>query len=459
MMDFLRAHQLNMMLILSGICAVISLFVLLTKILPKRKKIALLALELSVMVMLIADRYAYIYRGDVSELGYWMVRVSNFLVFFMTLMGIFALNLYLEDMFINDLGFSSIPTRLKIADVLVLVGIILVIVSQFTGLYYTFDETNHYQRSNGYIISYLISVAILLVQLSLMIQYYKRISRGMRLLLILFIVVPMFASVLQVFTYGVSLNNLSFSAMSILLYFFVLQDMNETVARTNQLEIEYLEKDHEITRRLFDETARALTNAIDAKDPYTRGHSLRVAEYSRRIAELSGRNEEDCDKIFYAALLHDVGKIGIPSSIINKNGKLTDEEYSLIKQHTVFGNQILSSITDFPYLSTIAHYHHERYDGKGYPENLKGEEIPEDARIVAVADSYDAMTSKRSYRDPLPQQVVRDEIVKGSGTQFDPKYAAIMLKMIDEDENYEMKERDERSYQVNEMVVSSVQKR
>ena len=196
-------------------------------------------------------------------------------------------------------------------------------------------------------------------------------------------------------------------------------------------------------RRLFHQTATALVNAIDAKDRYTHGHSARVAEYSRKIAELAGKTEKECDDIYYAALLHDVGKIGVPGSIINKNGRLTDEEYTIIKQHPTKGVQILSSITGFPYLSVGAHYHHERYDGKGYPEGLKGEEIPEIARMISVADAYDAMTSKRSYRDPIPQQKVREEIVKGSETQFDPVFAGLMLHLIDLDTEYMMKERDE----------------
>ena len=196
-------------------------------------------------------------------------------------------------------------------------------------------------------------------------------------------------------------------------------------------------------QRLFDQTATALVNAIDAKDKYTHGHSSRVAEYSRKIAELAGKSEKECDDVYYAALLHDVGKIGVPGSIINKDGKLTDEEYGIIKQHPTMGVQILSSITDFPYLSVGAHYHHERYDGRGYPEGLKGTEIPEIARMISVADAYDAMTSKRSYRDPIPQQKVREEIIKGSETQFDPEFAGYMLHLIDLDTEYKLKERDE----------------
>ena len=196
-------------------------------------------------------------------------------------------------------------------------------------------------------------------------------------------------------------------------------------------------------RVLFEQTAEALARAIDAKDKYTNGHSRRVAEYSRGIARLAGRSEEECEKIYFAALLHDVGKIGISSGIINKEGKLTDEEYAVIKTHPVIGQQILLSIDRMPYMSIGAKHHHERYDGRGYPEQLKGDDIPDIARIIAVADAYDAMTSKRSYRDPIPQQIVREEIVKGTGTQFDPVYAKLMLQLIDEDTEYSMKESTE----------------
>ncbi len=210
-----------------------------------------------------------------------------------------------------------------------------------------------------------------------------------------------------------------------------------------QNNLNHSEEEQKNLRRLFEQTATALVNAIDAKDKYTHGHSARVAEYSRRIAELAGLSRNDCDTVYYTALLHDVGKIGIPENIINKEGRLSDEEFEIIKQHSTLGAQILQSISEYPYLTIGAHFHHERYDGKGYPAGLKGTDIPELARIISVADSYDAMTSKRSYRDPIPQQKVREEFVKGMGAQFDPTFARIMLHMIDLDEEYEMREKEE----------------
>lgn len=188
------------------------------------------------------------------------------------------------------------------------------------------------------------------------------------------------------------------------------------------------------------QTVEALASAVDAKDSYTHGHSARVAKYARKIAHLSGISEEACDDIYLAGLLHDVGKIGIKDDIINKKGKLSKDEFAQIKQHSVLGDAILAKIHMLPALSTGARHHHERYDGSGYPDKLKGDDIPQIARIIAVADAYDAMTSKRSYRDVIPQMQVREELVKGLGTQFDPEYARLMIYLLDMDVEYQMKE-------------------
>ena len=146
---------------------------------------------------------------------------------------------------------------------------------------------------------------------------------------------------------------------------------------------------------------------------------------------MAGLSDKACDQVYFAALLHDIGKIGIRDEIINKEGKLTEEEFEQIKLHPIFGDQILSSIKQSPTLCLGAHYHHERYDGTGYPEGLRGEAIPQIARIIAVADAYDAMSSTRSYRGKLSPQKTRDELVRGMGKQFDPEYAEIMLRILD----------------------------
>ena len=197
---------------------------------------------------------------------------------------------------------------------------------------------------------------------------------------------------------------------------------------------------HEKIERISMQIVKALSGAIDAKDTYTNGHSTRVADYSKEIARQAGYSEKMQNDIYMMGLLHDVGKIGVPEAIINKPAKLSDEEYSIIQNHPVMGAKILKNITEFPKLVTGARWHHERYDGKGYPDGLCGEEIPIEARIIAVADAYDAMSSRRSYREELPQDIVRSEVEKGKGTQFDPKFAKIMLHMIDEDMEYQMRE-------------------
>ena len=192
--------------------------------------------------------------------------------------------------------------------------------------------------------------------------------------------------------------------------------------------------------QLFLNVVSSLAGAIDAKDTYTNGHSSRVAEYSKEIARRYGYNMKEQSDIYIMGLLHDVGKIGVPDAVINKPGALTDEEFEYIKKHPVVGSQILKNIKEMPKLAVGARWHHERFGGGGYPDNLVGEEIPEEARIIAVADAYDAMTSNRSYRNVMSQEKVRQEIVNGIGTQFDPRFADIMLKMIDEDTEYTMRE-------------------
>ncbi len=197
-----------------------------------------------------------------------------------------------------------------------------------------------------------------------------------------------------------------------------------------------------------DASFRALARAIDAKDKYTQGHSLRVAYYSSQIAKRLGKSKNEQNDIYKAALLHDIGKIRIPDEIINKPGALTDEEYDCIKLHTVAGYNILKDISEDPTPALCAKWHHERYDGRGYPSGIKGEEIPEYARIIAVADSYDAMASNRSYRQALPQEVVRSQIAKGRASQFDPAIADIMLEIIDQDTNYDLKQTDDETKHV-----------
>ena len=213
----------------------------------------------------------------------------------------------------------------------------------------------------------------------------------------------------------------------------------ELIHLKENLEDEVERKTQE-NERLSLHVVQTLAEAIDAKDNYTSGHSGRVARYSREIARRFGYSARAQNEIYMMGLLHDVGKIGVPDAVINKPGRLTDEEFEQIKNHPVMGARILKTIREMPKLVTGARWHHERYDGRGYPDGLSGDDIPEEARIIGVADAYDAMTSNRSYRRSMEQSAVREQIEKGRGTQFDPRFADIMLQMIDDDKAFKMRE-------------------
>lgn len=213
--------------------------------------------------------------------------------------------------------------------------------------------------------------------------------------------------------------------------------------RKIQLHMKKVEESQQELEKMNEKIVDTIAKTIDARDRYTNGHSQRVAKYALEIAKRMGKTEEEQREICYAALLHDVGKIHIPDAIINKPSKLSDEEFSYIKLHPISGYYILRDIDEMSLIAQGAKWHHERYDGNGYPNGLAGENIPEVARIIGVADTYDAMTSNRSYRKIMPQEKVRAEIEKGKGTQFDPQIADIMLRMIDEDTEYQMKQKNE----------------
>lgn len=204
-------------------------------------------------------------------------------------------------------------------------------------------------------------------------------------------------------------------------------DQRKTISDMN---IELEDANTKLKKAYLDiiQTIRA---TVEAKDSYTRGHSDRVSAYSVLLGKHLHLNEDEQEILKIGGLFHDVGKIGIPDTILLKNGKLTDEEYNEIKKHPQIGANILGESELFKNIIPFVKYHHERYDGRGYPEGLAGDNIPYIARIAAVADSFDAMSSRRVYRDSLPKEIVREEIVKNLGTQFDPEIGSTFLDIID----------------------------
>lgn len=209
----------------------------------------------------------------------------------------------------------------------------------------------------------------------------------------------------------------------------------KSIAQMNEIKSmnEELSDTYDKLEKAYLDSIETLRYTVEAKDPYTRGHSDRVSEYSVLIGKKLGLSEDDLKTLQVGGLFHDIGKIGIPDSILLKEAKLTDDEYSQIKNHPSIGAHILCNAEVFQNIIPIVKHHHERYDGNGYPGRLKGEDIPYLARIAAVADTFDAMTSKRTYRNALPLDVVRAEIEKCSGTQFDPEIAKVFVDILDND--------------------------
>ncbi|MCR4667144.1 MAG: diguanylate cyclase [Desulfovibrio sp.] len=227
--------------------------------------------------------------------------------------------------------------------------------------------------------------------------------------------------------------------ISFIVSHFFHEITKELVNYQNSLENEVVKISHD-NKNLLLHIVQTLADTLDAKDRYTKGHSGRVAAYAKEIAKRYGYSEKKQLDVYMIGLLHDVGKVGIPDYVINKKSKLTEDEYNSIKEHSSIGAHILSNIREMPSLAVGARWHHERYDGTGYPDGLRGTDIPEIARIIAVADAYDAMTSNRSYRNALPQHHVRNEIKNERSKQFDPLFANIMLDMIDNDVEYKMRD-------------------
>lgn len=213
-----------------------------------------------------------------------------------------------------------------------------------------------------------------------------------------------------------------------------------------QRQLNLQKRELELAKRqvqMGNETIMAIARTVDARDVNTSNHSIRVSEYSVAIAKQIGYSEEEQENLRKAALLHDIGKIGIPDNILNKPGKLTDEEYATMKTHVLVGGEILKDFSLIPHIQEGAMYHHERYDGKGYCKGLSGENIPEYARIIGIADAFDAMTSNRVYRKKLDMDYVLGEMKKGCGTQFDPRFVKIFLELLEEGVINPMKSLDE----------------
>ncbi len=445
MFDLIKTYQMDIMLALCAACVTMMFMLFITRFLPKKRKWILIVMEAIAVFLLAFDRMAYIYSGNLSNTGYIMVRISNFMVFFLTSGIIFGFNLYLMDLLENEGRAKKIPIRLKLVSAMTVIGMLLVIVSQFTGFIYFFDEQNRYQRGSGFFVAYLVPVICPVIQYTVAVQYRKRLSKYINISLFLYIFVPIIIGIIQIFTYGLSIVNMAMVLVSISLYIFNYLDINNTVVQAHKTEIERMNDEQDRVKDLFVQTATVFISAAEKREEFSAGHSVRVAELAKKIATNAGKSHDECDKIYYAALLHNAGAATLSDEQLERAADSEAGGSAIRREELIVTGELLSSISAYPYLGEAVKHSHERYDGTGYPDGLKGGEIPEIARIVAVADAFDTMRMKKRTRDPLPLQIVREEFVKGSGTQFDPEYSDIMLQLIDsgifdtDSENADMK--------------------
>jgi hypothetical protein len=319
---------------------------------------------------------------------------------------------------------------------------LLLLINPITGWVFTYDEAGNYIHQFLFIpVAYGFPIVFFVIASIYMLRHHMMYKKSQLMTMSLAVLVAGTLFLLQMLYFDNVLITFFIASIGVLVIFLSLETpeylrLVQTTAELNEAKAR--EAVLESKERLSREVMLALSKAVDAKDHYTNGHSERVATYAKEIARRMGKSEKEQEEIYELGLLHDIGKIGVPIEIINKAGKLTDKEFDEVKKHTIIGWDILKTITEIHWLSKGARWHRERYDGKGYPDGLKGKEIPEEARIICLADSYDAMTSRRSYSVPKIQQEVREEIIKCSGTQFDPDIAKYLIDMIDEDTEYQL---------------------
>lgn len=415
----------------------------------------------SIVTILFAMALGIVYKAkfDMEYLGWcmlmgsvWMLGESKLrqlfmpnasalgtLCFVMILLSPIAISLY-----INTLQHEKYTKIFQLISVVAFLNFIISTILHLAGIA---DYIETLPIAHG-----ILAITFIIVILSFIIGYWNHKDNSDRLLF-LGLLVAMLSIVFESISsyYVVSISGI-FIGIGILILLFI--NIIRTVHIIRDI-IRYQQKQEFNKRKKHMEEMslqlmQTLSTTIEAKDEYTKGHSHRVAEYSALIAKELGWNEDDVENLKNAAYLHDIGKIGIPDTVLNKPTRLTDEEFAIIKDHTTIGANILKNVSLIPHVHEVIRHHHERYDGHGYPDGLKGEQIPIHARIVAVADSYDAMNSKRIYRNQLPQQTIIEELAKNRGSQFDPEIADIFLKLLKEDKVH-VKEDDFNASQSNQL--------
>lgn len=338
-------------------------------------------------------------------------------------------------------GISIVLNRILLA-----IGLVLALFTPFTGALFYVNESGAYTHGPLHAISYIIPLIYMIEAAFYILLFHKNYGARQHTVIIAFIFIGVGSLLLQAFAFKHTLLTFFGASLGSLVLFFGLEtpDYRNMVFAVDRLEELKSDLENEVARqvdlstqrqnriaKLSLETVQALAGAINEKDVYTQGHSTRVAVYSAALAYKMGWDVPDVDAIYQAGMLHDIGKIGVRDSILNKPGRLSDEEFEELKMHTRRGAKILENLTSYPSAKDVALRHHERWDGKGYPDGLSGSEIPLVARLVSIADAYDAMNTARVYRDALSKETIRQELLKGSGTQFDPVPVRAFVDLLD----------------------------
>lgn len=422
---------------------IVSLYYSSTNVVNKRYKIFLFA----TITMILLDIITVITNDYAHNIPHFLNMFLNGLYF---LSGAVVAILFLSYCVSVAFGDNKTDSFRKIitissAIILGLYGIAL-FVNNFTGFFFYFDYTKDFAYSPGpiYLLVNLLAVLFTLESFVIFVIKRDRFNKKQIVSTILFFASFFISFFLQLFAFQkVLLSDFGIAIGALIVFFSIetpdyiklirtLEELNELKASL-EIQVKNRTQELDLEKKLYEEltleTLSSLAQVIDAKDHYTNGHSFRVAAYAKGIAEELGLGYQECEQIYFAGLIHDVGKIGIKEDILTKPGKLTDEEYKIIKSHSSLGGDILRGIKEFPIFEKVARNHHERYDGTGYPDKLKGEEISLEARIVAIADTFDAMTSDRSYRKALTDEYALMELERNKGTQFDPKLVDIFIKL------------------------------
>lgn len=278
----------------------------------------------------------------------------------------------------------------------------------------------------------LIVITMITAIVTICYDFFKRKDRSYVLIAVGLGILVICGIVQLVMEQILALPVISGTFMSLGLIILVIFGLLQAVKQISKMEEDRKEAIEEV-ESLSRSAMEALAKTVDAKDRYTSGHSMRVAEVACLIAKEMGWDDSQISELRFQGMMHDIGKIGVPDTVLNKPGRLSGIEFELIQSHTTVGSDILKNVTTIQGVEPAARHHHERYDGNGYPDHLSGEDIPINARIIGVADAYDAMNSDRIYRKALPKEKIREELIKGKGSQFDPNLIDIFVKLLDED--------------------------